>query len=246
MSVTGWLGFLLSAAFFAGLFGGVHCAAMCGGIVAACVARRADGAFAWRRVLAYNMGRITSYAAAGAVAGALGHAGMALRGTALTHHLLLALAGSAMIVIALYISGFQRAVRMLEAAGAVMWRYVHPWSRAFLPADTALRAVGLGLVWGWLPCGMVYAALMTAVASADAGWGAAIMLAFGLGTLPNLLAVAMLADRLRGALRGRVHRLTAAAALGTLGIVALAGATGFDLFSANSLFCLVPGAITAH
>ena len=127
-----------------------------------------------------------------------------------------------------------------------MWRYVQPWSRAFLRADTAARAVGLGLVWGWLPCGMVYAALMTAVASADALWGASIMLAFGVGTLPNLIAVAVLADRLRSALRGRFNRLTAAAALGTLGIVALAGATGSDVFSANPLFCLVPGGVSAH
>lgn len=239
--MTGWLGFLLSAAFLAGLFGGVHCAAMCGGIVAACTSRRSGGGFAWRHALAYNIGRIMSYASAGAVAGALGHAGMALRGTSMTHQLLLALAGSTFILIALYIAGVGRVVHTLEAAGAIVWRRIQPWSRAFLPADTPARAVGLGLVWGWLPCGMVYAALMTAVASADALWGAAIMLAFGLGTLPNLLAVALLADRLRSVLRGRFHRLTAAAALGVLGIVALAGAAGSDLFSANALFCLVPG-----
>jgi len=244
--VTGWLGFLLSAAFLAGLFGGVHCAAMCGGIVAACVSRRANGGFDWRRALAYNIGRITSYVAAGAAAGALGHAGMALRGTSMTHHLLLGLAGSALIVIALYIAGIGRVVHTLEAAGAVVWRHVQPWSRAFLPADTAARAVGLGLVWGWLPCGMVYAALMTAVASADVLWGASIMLAFGIGTLPNLIAVAVLADRLRSALHGRFHRLTAAAALGILGIVALAGAIGSDLLAANPLFCLVPGGLSAH
>ena len=244
--MTGWLGFLLSGAFFAGLFGGVHCAAMCGGIVAACVSRRAKSGFQWQRALAYNIGRITSYAVAGAVAGALGHAGIALRGDSMTHHLLLGVAGSALIVIALYIAGYGRVVHVLEAAGAVVWRYIQPWSRVFLPADTVTRAMGLGLVWGWLPCGMVYAALMTAVASADALWGASIMLAFGVGTLPNLIAVALLADRLRTALRGRFQRLSAAATFGVLGVVALVGAAGSDLFSVNPLFCLVPAGPAAH
>jgi len=93
---------------------------------------------------------------------------------------------------------------------------------------------------------MVYAALMTAVASADALWGASIMLAFGVGTLPNLIAVALLADRLRTALSGRFQRLSAAATFGVLGVVALVGAAGSDLFSVNPLFCLVPAGPAAH
>ncbi|MGZ8266644.1 MAG: sulfite exporter TauE/SafE family protein, partial [Burkholderiales bacterium] len=204
--MTGWLGFLLSAAFFAGLLGGVHCAAMCGGIVVACTSRRANGAFDWRRALAYNTGRISSYAIAGAVAGALGQASVAFRGGATTHHVLLALAGTALVLMGLYIGGASWVVRGLEAAGAVAWRRIQPWSRAFLPASTPTRALGLGFVWGWLPCGMVYAVLVTAAATADPQEGALVMFAFGIGTLPNLLAIAFAAGRLKYALRLKAVR----------------------------------------
>ncbi|MGZ8154332.1 MAG: sulfite exporter TauE/SafE family protein [Burkholderiales bacterium] len=244
--MTGWLGFLLSAAFFAGLLGGVHCAAMCGGIVVACTSRRANGAFDWRRALAYNTGRISSYAIAGAVAGALGQASVAFRGGATTHHVLLALAGTALVLMGLYIGGASWVVRGLEAAGAVAWRRIQPWSRAFLPASTPTRALGLGFVWGWLPCGMVYAVLMTAVASADALQGAAVMVAFGLGTLPNLLAVAVVADRLRSLSRRPVLRVAAAASVAVLGFSALLAAAGAQLFPGDGLFCVLPGAHALH
>ena len=190
--MTIWIEATLGAAFLAGLAGGAHCASMCGGLVGiACGAHAKDLSRRawWQRTLAYNGGRVASYVTAGALTGALGAAGLSLRGTPFVQQTLLALMSGALILLGAYIAGFAPLVRTIESAGAVMWRRIEPYSRRFLPVDSTPRAFGLGLVWGWLPCGMVYAALIAALATADPWHGAALMLAFGLGTLPNLLAI---------------------------------------------------------
>jgi len=187
-----WIEATLGAAFLAGLAGGAHCASMCGGLVGiACGARAREMSRSawWKRTLAYNGGRIASYVAAGALTGALGAAGLSLRGTPLVQQALLILMSGALILLGAYIAGFTPLVRAIESAGTVLWRRIEPYSRRFLPVDSAPRAFGLGMVWGWLPCGMVYAALIAALATADPWHGAALLLAFGLGTLPNLLAI---------------------------------------------------------
>ena len=187
-----WIEATLGAAFLAGLAGGAHCASMCGGLVGiACGARAKEMSRRawWQRTLAYNGGRIASYVVAGALTGALGAAGLSLRGTPFVQQTLLVLMSGALILLGMYIAGYTPLVRAIESAGAVVWRRIEPHSRRFLPVDSAPRAFGLGLVWGWLPCGMVYAALIAALATADIWHGAALMLAFGLGTLPNLLAI---------------------------------------------------------
>jgi hypothetical protein len=167
--IEGVPGFTLAAAFLAGLAGGVHCAAMCGPIVGiACGARReGTGKGHWlRHALAYNAGRIASYAAAGALTGAIGAGGLALRGEPLTQQVMLAIMSVSLIALAAYVAGIAPFVRGIEAAGAVAWRRIEPHSRHFLPARTPARAFGLGMVFGWLPCGMVYIALIAALATA--------------------------------------------------------------------------------
>jgi sulfite exporter TauE/SafE len=194
--MSGWLQLVATAAFTVGLLGGVHCAAMCGGIVAACTPARCGGVAArWRYALAYNAGRIGSYTVAGALAGAAGQGALMVRGGPVAQQAMLGMAGVSMLLLALYLAGVTRAMKPLERAGARLWRLVQPYSRAFLPANTLPRALGLGAVWGWLPCGMVYGVLLTALASGDAVEGAVIMAAFGLGTLPNVLAIAAVAGR---------------------------------------------------
>src|SRR5690349_7513766 len=126
----GWLGFSASAAFAAGLLGGIHCAAMCGPIVAACAgASKRPGSRRWRLALSYNAGRIASYSAAGALAGLFGHAGLSLRGGMLAYALMPYVASAALLVMALYVAGVDRVKHVLEAAGSVIWRRVQPWSR---------------------------------------------------------------------------------------------------------------------
>ena len=203
-------GFMLTAAFLAGLAGGVHCAAMCGPIVGiACGARGAGaGKGRWlRHALAYNSGRIASYAAAGAITGAVGAGGLALRGEPLTQQVMLGIMSLSLIVLAAYVAGIAPFVRRIEAAGAVAWRRIEPHSRRFLPARTPARAFGLGMVFGWLPCGMVYIALVAALATADPLHGALVMTAFGLGTLPNLLAISAWLRYAAARARGRFARV---------------------------------------
>lgn len=237
----------LAAAFLAGLAGGVHCAAMCGPLIGiACGARSGRGGGQWlRQALAYNAGRIAAYAAAGAITGAIGAAGLALRGEPLTQQWMLAAMSVALIVLAAYVAGVAPLVRGLEAAGAVAWRRIEPWSRRFLPASTPARAFGLGLVFGWLPCGMVYVALIAALTTADPLHGALVMAAFGAGTLPNLLAIWAWFRYAAAWARGRTARLFVAAVIAAVGMAGLAKAVEPATVSGDGSWCLSLPGITA-
>jgi len=232
----------LSAALVAGLAGGVHCAGMCGGIVRVLCVAPAGAAPRWSYLFAYNAGRIASYACAGALAGALGEAGLLTRAVPQIQPLLFLLASIMLVVLGLYLTGATRAMAWLEAAGAWLWRRIQPWSRAVLPVTSLKRALGLGVLWGWLPCGMVYAVLLTALALASAGQGAAVMLAFGLGTLPNLIGIGVLwrqLERLRGASAPRVLAGCAVAAFGVYGLLK---ALQPGAFGSDGLLCtVIPG-----
>jgi uncharacterized protein len=223
-----WIEATLGAAFLAGLAGGAHCATMCGGLVGTASGARARELSRrawWERALAYNAGRIVSYVAAGALTASLGAAGLSLRGTPLVQQTLLALMSAALIVLGAYIGGFAPLVRTIESAGAVLWRRIQPHSRRFLPADTAPRAFGLGMVWGWLPCGMVYAVLIAAFATADPRYGALLMLAFGLGTLPKLLAIGASFGYVAKVARSRAARTVFAALIVAVGVFGIVRAT---------------------
>lgn len=236
--------FTLTAAFLAGLAGGAHCAAMCGPLVGiACRAGSgAGGKGRWlRQALAYNAGRIASYATAGTITGAIGAAGLALRGEPLTQQVMLAIMSVSLIVLAAYVAGLAPLVRGLEAAGAAAWRHIEPYSRRLLPASTPARAFGLGLVFGWLPCGMVYIALIAALATADPLLGALVMAAFGLGTLPNLLAIWACFRYTAAWARGRIARALVAVVIAGVGVAGLARAVEPAAASGHgSLYLSVP------
>ena len=188
--------FSLLAALLAGLLGGVHCVGMCGGIVAA-FSFRADGsAPPFRLHLAYNLGRVVSYAAFGALAGALG-ASLKLADFLPVQTLLYILAQAVMILLGLYLAGWSQWVLIFERAGGALWKRVKPLFQKMLPVKSMPQAVLAGLAWGWLPCGLVYSVLVSALAAGSATSGAALMLAFGLGTLPNLLGMGLFARQLQ-------------------------------------------------
>lgn len=184
-------GFL--ALFLVGLLGGTHCVGMCGGIVGA---MSMGGKAGWGMHFAYNGGRILSYAAAGAIAGALGAASLGLEGQVPARMALYFIANLMLVALGLYLLGITSALAFTERAGQGLWRRLQPLTRRFLPVRGVAQAFPLGLLWGWLPCGLVYSALATALAAGSAGRGAAAMLAFGLGTLPNLLLAGLLLARL--------------------------------------------------
>ena len=184
---------LAAAAFLAGLLGGVHCAGMCGGIAASLAAAARGPAIP--RQLAFNAGRIAAYCVAGAGIGATGGA-LLLAGPVLAAQTaMFVVANALMLMLGLYVAGWGSAVVRLEAAGGALWRRIEPLRRVFFPIDSNAKAFGAGAVWGWVPCGLVYSMLALALASGGAIDGALVMLAFGLGTLPNLLAAGLAARK---------------------------------------------------
>jgi sulfite exporter TauE/SafE len=201
--------FSIIAVFFAGLLGGVHCLGMCGSIVGIFTAQIPKDKKRWLFQLAYNSGRLASYAAAGALVGAIGQAGLLFRDVVPVQHLLFALSSLMLIVLGLYLAGLWHMVRRIEQMGGMLWKRIQPLTRSLLPVSTPSRALQLGLLLGWLPCGLVYSVLVTALASGNAAGGALIMLAFGLGTLPNLLAIGLFWDTAKGWVQSRRVRMIA-------------------------------------
>jgi uncharacterized protein len=202
-------GFL--AVFLIGLLGGVHCAGMCGGIVSALSlqmpGKSGTAGPAWTLHLAYNLGRIGSYAIAGALMGALGSLGLLLDKALPVQLTLYVAANLMMIALGFYLTGITGALAFTERAGQWLWRRIQPATKRFLPVRGVAQAFPLGLLWGWLPCGLVYSVLAMALLTGSAVRGAATLLAFGLGTLPNLMLAGLLLARFRNVIQGRVLRL---------------------------------------
>ena len=194
----------LLALFIVGLLGGGHCAGMCGGIVGALSLQSPAGKPSLVVHLAYNLGRIASYTVAGMLAGAVGHAAgnlMALqRG-------LYVFASLMLVALGLYLLGATQTLAFVEKGGQGIWQRIQLFTGRFLPVRGVAQALPLGVLWGWLPCGLVYSALTTALASGSALRGAATMLAFGLGTLPNLLLAGLLLARFRRFAQARVTKV---------------------------------------
>ncbi|MBI3571507.1 MAG: sulfite exporter TauE/SafE family protein [Gammaproteobacteria bacterium] len=184
----------LVSAFLVGLLGSTHCLGMCGGIVGALTLGlhddiRRSPVRLFPYLAAYNIGRIASYAIAGALLGALSATALSLAPPAQVRWIVKLVTGGFMIALGLYLAGWWPGLSALERLGGKLWVRIEPFGRRFLPVNHPLKALALGLVWGWLPCGLVYSALAWSLASGDAVQGAALMLAFGLGTLPMLLAM---------------------------------------------------------
>jgi sulfite exporter TauE/SafE len=208
------------ALFLVGLLGGTHCVGMCGGIVGAL---SLGGPARWSMHLAYNAGRILSYTAAGALAGALGAAGIGLGGDAPVRIVLYLIANLMLVALGLYLLGVTRALAFTERLGQRLWLRIQPLTRRFLPARTVAQAFPLGVLWGWLPCGLVYSALATALGSASVAGGALAMLAFGAGTLPNLLAAGILLARMNEFVRRTPVRIASGLLVLGFGLYGLLG-----------------------
>jgi len=194
--------FTYITAFTVGLMGGVHCVGMCGGIVGALSfasknEKSGVGSPLLTLLLAYNAGRLFSYSIAGGLMGAVGWLVSVWTDIQLIQVLLQVLAGLFMLMMGLYISGWWMGLVKIEKMGAVLWKKIQPLAQTFLPVKNPLQAVALGLLWGWLPCGLVYSVLVWSVSAGSFQQGALLMLSFGLGTLPNLLAMGLFANQLK-------------------------------------------------
>lgn len=223
------------SAFLLGLFGGVHCASMCGGIVAllgarhrmmplhlqpggAAVASMQSGTLLQ---FVYNAGRIASYTAAGALAGAVGSAAWLAERVLPVQQASFVVANLLLIVLGLSLTGGLRRLRMLERFGTGFWKRISPLASRLLHATSVPGAFAAGAAWGWVPCGMVYGVLAAALVSGSVTGGALLMLAFGLGTLPNLLALGLAANRASGWLSRSGARRVAGLLIVAFGIAGL-------------------------
>ena len=196
---------LLISALVLGLLGGGHCLGMCGGLMGALTLAipAEQRARRFRLLLAYNLGRILSYALAGLL---LGMAGWALGNSPLALGLRI-LAGLLLICMGLYLAGWWSGLTRIEGIGRLLWRHIQPQASRLLPVRSLPQALLLGALWGWLPCGLVYSTLLWAASQGNALDSALLMLAFGLGTWPVLLASGLLAERLNTLLRRRGVRI---------------------------------------
>ncbi len=250
----------LLSVFLIGLLGGVHCIGMCGGIVSAFSVASTRRPFPVAvtngsatighamvlgdvmRVLAYNTGRIASYAMAGAIAGGVAQGVRTFSAVSTLQVGGYWLANLMLVALGLYLMEVWRGLARLEALGQILWRRLQPLMKPLLPVDSIAKAFALGGLWGWVPCGMVYSVLLTAMLSGSALSGAIVMLAFGLGTLPLLVTMGMLGARLQSLTRRRWVRVASGLlvlAFGLLGLVRAANGLSLGWLDA---VCITPHA----
>ena len=215
------IGAAVTAALLAGLLGSAHCLGMCGGI-SGLFALHSSARGLKRQLpmaLAYNAGRLVSYTLLGFAVAALGSPVVGITPAAAGPVRLVA--GAVIILIGLQVAFNIRALGILERMGGVVWSRISPLAGRLLPVTSLPRALGLGLLWGLLPCGLVYSLLLVAASSARAIDGAVIMLAFGIGTTPAMLLTGLGAARLSQIMRDRRTRLGAGLLIVLLGILTL-------------------------
>jgi sulfite exporter TauE/SafE len=179
------------SAFIIGLLGSGHCIVMCGGIstmLTTAIAKE-HTQHQYIIILAYNIGRISTYALIGALVAFSGS--IAAKNMGLPISALKTIAGIFLILLGLYLGQWLMWLTQVERLGKSLWQYISPLTKKFIPITNAKNAFALGALWGWLPCGLVYSTLTWALASADAFNGALIMFSFGLGTLPALFSVSI-------------------------------------------------------
>ncbi|MFI8482661.1 sulfite exporter TauE/SafE family protein [Pseudomonas sp. NPDC078700] len=212
---------LLVSAVILGLLGGGHCLGMCGGLMSALslAIPPEQRSKRFRLMLAYNLGRISSYTLAGLL---IGLAGVAVASSPAAMLLRFA-AGILLICMGLYLAGWWSGLTRIEALGRGLWRYIQPLTRRFMPVSSIPRALMLGGLWGWLPCGLVYSTLLWASSQGNALHSAALMLAFGVGTLPVLIATGMAAERISRFLRVKGVRMAGGLLVILFGIWTLPG-----------------------
>jgi uncharacterized protein len=179
-----------SSAYLIGLLGSTHCLSMCGGISASLSMALPVGAGYRRRqtlmLLAFNSGRIASYVLIATLVAFLST--RAADQYASLGPVLRSIAGVLLILMGLSMGQWWQGIRYVERLGAPVWRKVSPMTRHVVPVNRVWKALALGSLWGWLPCGLVYSTLGWAALQPSVQSAAGTMLFFGLGTLPSMLA----------------------------------------------------------
>ena len=218
------LSFKLLSAFTLGVLGSVHCFGMCGGIISALSLRyNNERSFIthFLLLLCYNFGRITSYGIAGFF---LGMVGWWVGNLSINAQLALRYLASVMLIImGLYLANWWQGLVYLEQVGQYLWRYIQPITRYWLPIDTPLKALVTGILWGWLPCGLVYSTLFWSASAGDALSSSLVMVMFGLGTLPAMLTTGLVASHFQALISAAITRHISGAMMILFGLWTMPG-----------------------
>jgi len=211
---------VLGAAFAAGLLGSAHCLGMCGGISGLFAAGATVASIRTQLPLAvaYNLGRVFSYAFLGVLVAMIGSTTVSAI-PALTGPVRLA-SGALIILVGLQVAFNWRLLASVEKIGAKLWQRLVPHAKGLIPANSMTKAAGLGLIWGWLPCGLVYSVLLLAATTAEPAGGGLVMVSFGLGTMPAMVLTGLSASKL-SAFMSR-NRLGAGLLIIALGVATIA------------------------
>ena len=201
-------------AFNLGVFSTLHCLGMCGGIIGALslsVSANKDNPDVSRAglVFAYNIGRICSYTLAGAITGFIGGSLVTIIMPYNGHRVLQILAATVLVLIGLHLAGWLPRLKYIESSGLKLWKIIQPVGRHFFPVNRLDRAFMIGVIWGWLPCALVYSVLLWSLTSGNAWTGALLMFAFGVGTLPGMITAGIMSSKLQDVLKQKVFRVWA-------------------------------------
>ena len=195
------------SAFIIGLISSGHCLAMCGGITTMLtsatnkqktMSQQGDIALSIDKItqkppltiiFSYHVGRIGSYMLIGAIVAFTGSVAAKNIGFPITG--LRLISSIFLVFLGLYLGKWLMWLNRIESLGKHLWEYISPLAKFVIPVNSKRKALGLGALWGWLPCGLVYSMLTWSMASGNVITGAALMLFFGLGTLPALFTLSL-------------------------------------------------------
>lgn len=212
--------------FAIGLFSSTHCIGMCGSIAGALAlslpleCRQSPRCLA-RFLAAYNLGRIISYGLAGGVGGLIGSVLSSAEVFPVAHEAFRIFSAAVIVAAGLYLTGWVPQLKQMDRLGEPLWRRLEPLGRKLLPVRRLPHALLFGVVWGWLPCGLVYYALLLTLSAGNALQGALYMLVFGLGTLPAVALMGSATGWFAGLARHPALRQATGLVLVGIGIVGL-------------------------
>jgi sulfite exporter TauE/SafE len=203
-----WVAILLSS-----LAGSLHCVAMCGPLVGL-----HGGARSLRLALVHALGRLTTYATLGALAGLVGRAVDVAGHLAAVQHVAAILAGAVIVGWGAHAIAVARGWRHVRPAGGALFRRGLSQLRG---RRAVQRAWLIGVLTGLLPCGWLWAFVVSAAGTASPWIGASVMIVFWLGTVPAMTGVLALGGPAIERIRRRLPVITAVVLIG-LGLATLA------------------------
>jgi sulfite exporter TauE/SafE len=175
-------------AFLIGLFSALHCVGMCGSIIGSLTLSlkpeiRQQQSLLILYALFYSIGRIISYMLAGLLVGTLGQSIDHLFNLTEGLDILRIAAALLIIFLGLHIGGWFPQLAKIEQLGIPLWNRIKPYAQRLLPVSSLTQTLVFGMIWGWIPCGLVYSVLPLALASGSPIDAMLTMAAFGAGTL---------------------------------------------------------------